>query len=49
MDKKLLEEFWQDTIKMVEEAIRITKGSGLQNDQTMIDYIDKLNKLSVEF
>ena len=34
---------------MVEEAIRITKGSGLQNDQIMIDYIDKLNKLSVEF
>ena len=34
---------------MVEEAIRITKGSGLQNDQTIIDYIDKLNKLSVEF
>lgn len=49
MDRKLLEEFWQEALDMVRESIRITKSAGLQNEQRMLDFIDELNKLSIEF
>lgn len=49
MDRELLKEFWKQAVDTLQEAIRLTKEAGLENEQEMLDFIDQVNKLSIEF
>lgn len=40
--------FCKDILERTEAAIGVIKREGFQNDQWVLDWIDKLNKLSVE-
>lgn len=44
----MLKSFCEDVLKRTETAVDIIKQEQLQNDQWFLDWIDKLNKLSVE-
>lgn len=44
-----VEEMCNMTISLVEEMINIIKEENLQDEQFALDFLDKLNELSVKF
>lgn len=44
----MFKSFCKDILERTETAISFIKHEGLQNEQWILDWIDKINKLSVE-
>ena len=49
MSEQILNEMYESTIKKIESVIKITEEHEMTNTQSFLNFLDKINSLSVSF